>query len=90
MREFVELMATAFVLAAAGNFISIWEDYRVFPGRVVRAQKESLPIISVRGARHICTDENLEIEMIEKSKEGKLLRFVGYLGWYPSNKFEPV
>ena len=90
MHEFVQLLTTALVLAAAGNFITVWEHFRVFPGRVVRAREDSLPIISVIGARHICTDENLEIEKIEKTKGGIRFRFVGYLGWYPANKFETV
>ena len=68
----------------------LWEHYRIFPGRVVRAQKDSLPITSVVGARHIYTDENLEIEYIEKTKGGILFRFFGYLGLYPANKFEAV
>ncbi len=90
MHEFVQLMVLAFVLAAAGNFITVWEHYRIFPGRVVRAREDSLPVFSEVGVSQIFSDENREIETIQKTKRGEFYKFYDDPGIYPANAFDLI
>ena len=90
MHELAEVLMVAVVLAAAGHFISVWDHYRVFPGRMVRAQPDSLPVSSEADTFQISTDDNLEIKEITQTERGQLFEFFGQQGLYKANSFELV
>lgn len=90
MHELVNGLLLAMCLAWFGHLMRLWEHFRIFPGRVVRAQPDSLPVNSETDMFQIFTDDNLEIKKITQTERGQLFEFFGFAGLYKANSFDPV